>query len=291
MTSGSQSETGRIRSLILKRPDDAFVSDLAIARQWRGLRYESRPDFRRAIDEYQALVERLEAAGIELLFLPREESVGLDSLYVRDAAVATNEGLVLCNMGKAAREAEPSALGRAAREWGIRIRGQVSGDGILEGGDVVWLDERTLAVGRSYRTNEEGIRQLRGFLYGSVDELVVVPLPHHRGPGDVFHLMSVLSPIDRDLALVYSPLLPIPFREWLLRRGVWLVETPEEEFGSLGCNVLALGPRRCLAVAGNPVTRSRLEAAGVEVLTFPGAEVCLKGRGGPTCLTRPLTRE
>lgn len=286
----AQSEIGTVRRMVLKHPREAFVSDLAIARQWRDLGYLGRPDLHRAVGEFDALVELLEGFGIEALFLPRDDDVGLDSLYVRDAAVATDDGLILCNMGKDERRTEPGALEGAVGEWGLPIRGVISGDGILEGGDVVWIDDRTLAVGRGYRTNEEGIRQLREILGDSIDELIVVPLPHYRGPNDVFHLMSVLSPVDRDLALVYSPLLPVPFREWLLARGTWLVETPEGEFDSLGCNLLTLAPRRCLAVAGNPVTRGRLESEGVEVHVLRGEEICLKGLGGPTCLTRPLER-
>jgi len=276
--------------MVLKHPREAFVSDLSIARQWRDLGYLGRPELHRAVDEFDALVELLEGFGIEALFLPRDDDVGLDSLYVRDAAVATDDGLILCNMGKDERRTEPGALERAVGEWGLPIRGAITGDGILEGGDVVWIDDRTLAVGRGYRTNEEGIRQLGEILGDSIDELIVVPLPHYRGPNDVFHLMSVLSPIDRDLALVYSPLLPVPFREWLLARGTWLVETSEAEFDSLGCNLLTLAPRRCVAVAGNPVTRGRLESEGVEVHVLRGQEMCLKGLGGPTCLTRPLER-
>jgi N-dimethylarginine dimethylaminohydrolase len=276
--------------MVLKHPREAFVSDLSIARQWRDLGYLGRPELHRAVDEFDALVELLEGFGIEALFLPRDDDVGLDSLYVRDAAVATDDGLILCNMGKDERRTEPAALERAVGEWGLPIRGAITGDGILEGGDVVWIDDRTLAVGRGYRTNEEGIRQLGEILGDSFDELIVVPLPHYRGPNDVFHLMSVLSPIDRDLALVYSPLLPVPFREWLLARGTWLVETSEAEFDSLGCNLLTLAPRRCVAVAGNPATRGRLESEGVEVHVLRGEEICLKGLGGPTCLTRPLER-
>jgi N-dimethylarginine dimethylaminohydrolase len=276
--------------MVLKHPREAFVSDLSIARQWRDLGYLARPDLHRAADEFDALVELLKGFGIEVLFLPRDDDAGLDSLYVRDAAIATDDGLILCNMGKDERQAEPGALERAAGEWRLPIRGAITGDGILEGGDIVWIDERTIAVGRGYRTNEEGIRQLEEILGDSIDELIVVPLPHYRGPNDVFHLMSVLSPIDRDLALVYSPLLPVPFREWLLARGTWLVETSEAEFDSLGCNLLTLAPRRCVAVAGNPVTRGRLESEGVEVHVLRGQEICLKGLGGPTCLTRPLER-
>ena len=160
----------------------------------------------------------------------------------------------------------------------------------MEGGDVAWIDERNLAVGLGYRTNAEGIRQLRALLGSGVDRVVPVPLPHWRGPDDVFHLMSMFSPVDRDLAVVYSPLLPVPFRQLLLKKGYELVEVPHEEFESMGCNVLAAGPRRCVAVDGNPVTRRRLEAAGAEVHTYRGREISTKGGGGPTCLTRPLVR-
>jgi N-dimethylarginine dimethylaminohydrolase len=145
-------------------------------------------------------------------------------------------------------------------------------------------------VGHTYRTNPEGIRQLTSLLAPLGVEVISVPLPHYKGPSDVFHLMSILSPVDKDLAVVYSPLMPIPFRELLLQRGYRLVEVPDEEFESMGCNVLALGPRNCLMVAGNPKTKAGLEAAGCRVTEYQGAEISVKGGGGPTCLTRPILR-
>ncbi len=153
----------------------------------------------------------------------------------------------------------------------------------------MWFDDRTVAVGRGLRTNDEGIRQFRTLVGTDVDVLVV-PLPYYHGPDDVFHLMSIVSPIDRDLAVVYSPLMPVPFREWLQARGIDFVEVPDEEFASMGANVLAIGARRCVMVAGNPRTRSRLEQAGAEALEYDGREISLKGGGGPTCLTRPFAR-
>jgi N-dimethylarginine dimethylaminohydrolase len=203
--------------------------------------------------------------------------------------VVSPDGMILCSMGKPLREPEPDAQAFAFHTWGIRQHGAVRPPGRLEGGDLVWLDDETVVVGRGYRTNDEGIRQL-GTLLGPGIRVVVVPLPHWRGAGDVFHLMSVVSPVDRDLAVVYSPLMPVPFRELLLERGVRLVEVPDSEFASLGANVLALAPRRCLMVAGNPVTRGLLERAGADVLEYEGTEISLKGGGGPTCLTRPISR-
>jgi N-dimethylarginine dimethylaminohydrolase len=192
-------------------------------------------------------------------------------------------------MGKRARQHEPAAQGRFFESLGLPIAGVIDPPGQIEGGDVVWFDERTVAVGHGYRTTDAGIAQLRAVLDPAV-EVVVVPLPHYRGPDDVFHLMSIISPVDADLAAVYSPLMPVPFREWLLDRGLRLVEVPDQEFATMGANVLALAPRRVVMLDGNPMTRARLEAAGAEVLVYDGSEISVKGGGGPTCLTRPLAR-
>jgi N-dimethylarginine dimethylaminohydrolase len=287
---GAQSETGRITRILLKHARDAF-NPAAVREQWQALNYLSPPDPALARDEYDAFLECFEALDIEVCLAPANAATGLDSLYVRDAAVFCDRGAILCAMGKTARQGEPAALEPVLRDAGIPIHGAIQPPGSLEGGDVVWLDRRTVAVGRGYRTNDAGIRQLRDLLRGCADEVVEVPLPHWRGPGDVFHLMSILSPLDTDLALAYSPLMPVPFRERLLAMGIALVEVPPPEFDTLGGNVLALAPRRCLMTEGNPVTRSRLEAVGVTVTTFRGEEICRKGGGGPTCLTRPLVRE
>ena len=273
----------------LRHAREAFGSQAQIERSWRALGYGAPPDYGRALAEYEAFAEHITACGAEIEWLPGGAALGLDSIYVRDATLVTPRGLVVCRMSKPARGAEPGAASRALGETGLPVLGEIIGAGALEGGDVVWLDRRSCIVGRGYRTNDEGIRQLRGLL-GPEVELCVVPLPHYRGPEDVFHLMSILSPLDRDLALVYSPLLPVPFREWLLDRGLSLVEVPDAEFESMACNVLALAPRRCLMLAGNPATRARLEAADCEVAVYDGSEISAKGAGGPTCLTRPLTR-
>ena len=290
MIAGAQSEVGAIRRILLRHPRAAWEDDARIGREWRALGFLDAPDPAAAAEEYDRFAELLERAGAEPVFAPADPTLGLDSIYVRDAVVVCERGAVLCRMGKAARRDEPQALAPVLAGLSIPLLGAIGGAGRLEGGDVVWLDRRTLVVGRGYRTNDEGAEQLRALLANAFDELWVVPLPHHRGPDDVFHLMSILSPVDRDLAVVYSPLMPVPLRERLLERGFVLVEVPAEEFDTLGCNVLAVAPRRCVMVAGNPRTRARLERAGAEVLEFSGREICAKGSGGPTCLTRPLER-
>jgi len=282
-------EYGPLRRVALRHARDAFAGPAKIAAEWRALGYPAAPDPARAEAEYEAFAACLAEAGAAIDWLPAGDGLTLDAIYVRDAAVPGPRGLVLCSMGKAARAAEPAVHGAALAAAGLPVAGTIAGAGRLEGGDVVWLDAATCAVAEGYRTNAEGMRQLAALL-GPEVELVVVPLPHYKGPADVFHLMSIVSPLDADLAVVYSPLMPVPFRERLLARGMTLVEVPDDEFETMGCNVLALGPRRALMLDGNPETRRRLEAAGCAVATYAGTEISLKGAGGPTCLTRPLVR-
>jgi N-dimethylarginine dimethylaminohydrolase len=275
---------------VVKHARTAFADPDEIARDWQRLNFTAPPDANRAAAEYDRFLDELRSAGAEVLALPANRDTTLDSIYARDASLLTPHGIVLCRMGKAERGTEPPAQLEAFASWGMPIAGAISPPGIIEGGDVLWLNDRTVVVGRGYRTNDAGISQFRSLVGEAVDEFIVVPLPHWRGPGDVFHLMSIISPVDDDLAVVYSPLMPVPFREMLVERGIQFVEVPEQEFESMGANVLALAPRVCLMVEGNPVTRERLEAAGARVQTYAGTEISLKGGGGPTCLTRPLER-
>lgn len=286
----AEGEFGRLTSLVVKSPREAFGSDRAIARQWRDLNFRAAPIFEQALAEHERLLDVIVSSGCEVLSLSAADGTGLDSIYTRDASIVAPKGVVLCRMGKSQRAEEPAAQGRAFESWGVPIAGAIRPPGQIEGGDVVWIDERTVAVGRGYRTNEDGIRQFRELLGDTIDELIVVPLPHWRGPADVFHLMSIISPVDRDLAVVYSPLMPVPFRDALRARGVSFVDVPDEEFESMGANVLAIAPRICIALDGNPRTRALLEAAGATVSVYAGREISLKGGGGPTCLTRPILR-
>jgi arginine deiminase len=235
-------------------------------------------------------VELLESHVPEIHYLPLHDRAGLDSLYVHDPVVMTSAGAVLCNMGKDQRRGEPEALGEFLQGLDIPILGSISGEGRLEGGDVVHFDKNTLAVAEGYRTNREGIEQLQKLTKGLISDFQIVPLPHWNGPADVLHLMSIISPVDQDLAVVYSRLMPVPFREWLIRRGIKLVDVPDVEFETMGCNVLAVSARNCIMLKGNPRTRQMLEDEGAKVWEYEGNEISRKGAGGPTCLTRPLLR-
>jgi len=284
------SEVAPIRRLILKHPREAWRDQASVRAQWRTLNYPEEPDFLMACEEYDALTRVLKPSAGEVRFLTAEPRTGLDSIYVRDAACEAPRGLVIGRMGKELRRGEPAALRAFCEEAGWLVAGEIRAPGTLEGGDVVWLDAKTVAVGLGYRTNAEGLRQLAEIVGPDGVEVVGVPLPHWDGPGDVLHLMSMASPVDDRKLLVYSRLLVVPFRRRLLDLGFELIEVPDEEYATMATNVLALGSGRCLALAGNPRTASRLEKAGLEVLTYEGREISVKGAGGPTCLTRPFGR-
>jgi N-dimethylarginine dimethylaminohydrolase len=284
------SEHGQLAAVLMKHPRHAFINDAVVAAQWRELNFSSPPDLARAVDEYERFVEIISSNGCEILFLPESDATTLDSIYTRDATVESPLGMILASMGKRSRGSEPDAQSQELRRSGWPIGGAVALPGHLEGGDLMWLDEKTVAVGLGARTDLEGIQQLKTLLNGTIDELIVVPLPDDPGPHDVMHLMSLVSPVDRNLAVVYSRLLPDDFKDTLQRREYQLIDVPDDEYGTMATNVLALAPRECVMLDGNPRTRAALEKAGAAVHVYEGREISLKGGGGPTCLTRPLVR-
>ncbi|MDB2555980.1 arginine deiminase family protein [Flavobacteriaceae bacterium] len=284
------SEYLKLASVYLKSAESSFRSEKKLTKQWKELQFLTKPNFEESLKEYNAFQLFFTNKNIETCFFPADQKTWIDSIYCRDASIATDFGMIICNMGKNGRIQEPKAQLETYLQNNVKILGEITFPGTLEGGDVAWLDQKTLAVGHTYRTNDQGIRQLKALLDPKGIEVIVVELPHYKGKEDVFHLMSILSPVDKNLAVVYSPLMPIKFRNQLLERGFELIEVPDEEFESMGCNVLAVAPRDCLMVDGNPITKKLLEQAGCQVVAYKGNEISVKGGGGPTCLTRPLKR-
>ena len=280
-----------LRLVAVKRPEEAFRSATAIEREWKSLGYTRPPDLNRAIAEHRAFVALLRAAGARVVYLPQDDRTGLDSIYAHDPVLSTSEGVIVFQTGKPERRGEGLAFEDALKGWDIPVLGRIDGSATAEAGDMIWLDESTLLVGHSFRTNSEGIHALTGLLQPFGVAVIPIPLPYWDGPADVLHLMSFMSLLDDNLAVVYRRLMPVFLLELLHSRGVQLVDVPESEYQTMACNVLALSPRSVLMVRGNPATRARLEAAGCTVSEFDGAEICVPGAGGPTCLTRPLVRE
>jgi len=286
---GCQSMVAPLKRVIVKRPEEAFRNISAIEREWYPLGYLRRPDLRVACEEHRALITTLKSSGAEVLELPEDSRTGLDSLYAHDPVLITDDGAIVFQMGKVARRGEGPAIAEALKKWDIPILGFVT-EGTAEAGDMIWLDRETLLVGRGFRTNARGLAELENLLGPKAVKIIPVPLPYFNGPDDVLHLMSFMSMLGDNLAVVHRKLLPVPLFELLTEREIQFVDIPDEEYDSMACNVLALAPRNVLMLRGNPITRSRLEAAGCTVTEFQGNEICIPGSGGPTCLTRPLLR-
>ncbi len=278
-----QDQTGALHRVYVRDP----VADDSQA--WRAYGWHAQPDLARASDEHAAFRAELERAGAVVLLGAVAVPGDPDAIYTYDPILLTDTGAILLRPGKPERRAEPDAIATDLATAGIPTVGSVKPPGTVEGGDLCWLDPSTLLAGRGYRTNDDGLDQLRALLGPSVD-VVVFDLPHHRGPDACLHLLSFISPLDVDLAVAFPPMMPVRLLELLRERDVRLVEVPDDEFDTMGPNVLALGPRIALALEGNDETRRRMEAAGVDVRTYRGEEISLKGDGGPTCLTRPLDR-
>ena len=279
-----------LRRVAVKKPRDAFRDAAAIAAEWKDLNYAPPPDLDAAEEEFDAFVRALEGCGAEVLCLPPDGRTGLDSLYTHDPGLVTDAGAVLFRTGKAARRGEGPAMADAFKGWGIPILGTVDAPATAEGGDTLWLDHETLAVGRGFRTNAAGVESLSRLLRPLGVSVLDFHLPFWSGPSDVLHLPSFIRLLDKDLAVVFRRLLPVPLFEGLADRGVRLIDIPDEEYATQACNVLVLAPRRLVMLERNPVTLRRMEAAGCEVRVVKGDEIAFKGSGGPTCLTRPVLR-
>ena len=277
---GVRSMVAPLRRVLVRRP--ATTGDFAGA-DWRT------PDPDLLVRQHDQFCQLLADLGCDVEVAAAAGEM-VDATYVRDPGMVTGRGAVLFQMTKPARAEEPPLLGTALEAAGVPVVAELSGAARADGGDIIWLDERALLVGRSYRTNAAGVHQLREILAAENVAVASADMPHDRGPEHVLHLMSVISPVADDLAVVYPPLAPVPLMQELAARGVRIVPVPVSEYETMGSNVLAVRPGVVVMLAGNPRTRAALEAAGCEVHEYEGSEISLKGDGGPTCLTAPILR-
>ena len=288
---GLNSNVSTLRTVLLKDPEAAFKSQKTIDLQWANLNFIEKPDFKKSIIQYEKFVDILNDNNVEILYIPEDKKTSLDSIYTHDPMFMTPNGAVIGNMGKKQREPETLMMKNYLDEIGIPIFGEIDNEGTLEGGDVIWVNDKTVAVGLTYRTNNEGINQLRKILSSISVDLICVDLPHWNGPVDVLHLMSLISPLKEDLFLIYEKLLPVGFLKLLNNLDIKTISIADEDYDTLGCNVLPLSTTKCLITNGNYRTTKIIEDNGIEVIEFQASEICYKGSGGPTCLTRPIYRD
>lgn len=291
MNYGCQSMVKKIDTILIKRPESAYISQENLSANWEAFKYFGCPDFEKAKKEYDNFEAIIRANVPHVYTLPYDGRAGLDSIYTHDPVKITEKGAIYFPMGKELRSKEFLATEEFLKSQGVPTLGYIQPPGKMEGGDVLWIDERTVAIGLGYRTNQEGIRQFKELTKGLVDEYIIVPMPYADGPEACLHLMSIVSFVDTDKAVVYSKYMPVFFRNYLLEKGFELIECGDQEYDYLGTNLLALEPKKCVLIQGCPEIQKKLEEKGIEVLTYEGQEISYKGTGGPTCLTCPVCRK
>jgi dimethylargininase len=279
---GGQSMTKTLRRVLVRPPTAVGFG------AWREFGWRAEPDVSKLATEHEAFCEALGRGGAKVVAAATAVPVDPDAIYVFDPAIVCNQGAIVLRPGKEGRLVEQDAIAADLELAGVPVVARLDDPELADGGDTLWLAESTLLVGRGYRTNDEGIHALQSAL--PEVNVLAFDLPHLHGIDVVLHLLSLLSPLDDDLVVAYLPLLPVRLVQLLHELEIEIVEVPDEEFETMGPNVLALAPRVALALDGNDVTRQRLERAGVDVSVYKGDEISRKGDGGPTCLTRPLLR-
>jgi N-dimethylarginine dimethylaminohydrolase len=282
---GSQSMVEPLRRVLVRRPDAAFATP-----DYERWSYVAQPQLQEAQAEHDGLVATLREAGAEVVYHEAELADHADAVFVHDPVLVCDRGAIVLSMGKQLRRGEEDAIATTLEQEGVPVCFRLHGEARAEGGDLLWLDHQTLIAGNGFRTNRAGVEQLRDFLGELGVEVIDFDLPYFFGPRTCLHLMSFISLVDHDLAVVYPTLMPVALWHLLGDRGIEMIEVPEEEFLTMGSNVLALAPRSCLMLEDNPGTRERLEEAGCQVRTYRGQELSLKAEGGATCLTRPILR-
>ena len=280
---GAQSMSAPLRDVLVKRPGPAFGA--AFHDPAHGFLHPV--DLEVARREHDSFVELLAGLGPRVHVL-ETELASPDLVYTFDPLLVTDRGAIPLRPGKPNRAPEPAAIEAWTAAAGIPTLGRIEAPGTVEGGDTVWLKPDLFCIGRTLRTNDAGARQLAGLVGGDVR---IFDVPYRRGPAELIHLMSVISPVADDLAVVYLPLLPVGLWALLRELGIGLIEVPDEEFATLGCNVLAVRPGVVILAEGNPRTAAALAAAGCEVHAYAATEIGLNGSGGPTCMTRPILRD
>ncbi|RLE18039.1 MAG: amidinotransferase [Actinobacteria bacterium] len=285
---GVDSMAGTLRRVAMRAPGAMRTAD---HNRWH---YAKELDPPRLDEQYAAFVDAVAAGGTEIVWIPNDPTDDLaDSVFTYDPSFIVPGGAIILRAGKELRAEEAGLHADFYRAEGIPMLGAIEAPGSVEGGDCFWLDPKTLAVGRTFRTNQAGIEQLTDILRPQGIEIVAYDLPYHLGPEACLHLMSVVSSLDRDLALIHAPLIPIALYERMREMGYTLLAAPPEEFDAslgLNLNVLATAPRRVIAVDGFPGTVALMREADCDVTVFQADELCIPCEGGPTCMTRPLLR-
>jgi len=279
--------TAPLKRVAMRRPASMLMADTT---EWH---YGPTYDAAMIEEEHAAFADLVAQSGAEILWMDGDDNGIADSVFTYDASLMTPKGAILMSPGKPLRKGEQELHRRFYKEQDIDIVGEILPPGTVEGGDTLWLDDGSLAVGRGFRTNQAGIEQLTAILAEQGVTVHAYDMPIFHGEAACLHLMSFISPVDFKKAVIYAPLMPVAFWQLLTGMGYTLIEAAEADFvesNGLSLNILATAPGKCIMIDGYPSTVDAMEKAGVEVQVFKGDALCIACEGGPTCMTRPILR-
>jgi N-dimethylarginine dimethylaminohydrolase len=280
---GVDSETGRLRAVLLHRPGAELdgITDFDAVQ----MRADVAPDLARS--QHDALAEAYRSFGVEVHHVDRVRDDRPNAMFVRDLVLMTPEGAVVARPASTVRAGEERNVAEALAALGVPILLSVRGSGTFEGADVLWVD-RTLAIlAEGLRTNREGADQVERLLRDLGVDVVRVGLPY-----GAMHLDGCLALLDRDLAAIWPNRTPLKAVEALRERGFRIVAVDDEReaFEEMALNGVCLAPGHFLMPAGAPAMRRAYEEAGVRVEAVDVSEL-IKAGGAIHCLTGVLKRE
>jgi dimethylargininase len=279
-TFGVTSMIAPLRRVLVRRP--------ATSGDWEGAgwRVPEPVVLVRQHEELCALLERL-GAKVELAAALEGQ---VDSVYMHDPLLVTARGGIPLRMRKPARAREPVHAREELERLGVPVLGELPEGAYADGGDRFWIDRNLMAIGLGYRTNRAGAAAVAALAAPEGVAVETYDLAHDRGPDHVLHLQSFISAVTEEVCVIYEPLAPVRLLEDLRERGIRWIAIDRDSYDAMGCNILAVRPGVVVMVDGVPTVRRELERRGVEVHTYDGSQLSLKGDGGPTCLTAPLLR-
>ena len=288
---GAQDMVSSLKKVLMKKPEN-YMSKVDL-KKWN---YESPLNQKILEENYCEFYEIIKNSGTEIIDLNIENKNEelCDSIFTHDPSLVTNDGAVILNMGKTLRKKETEEHEKFYQSINIPIIGKIINEGTVEGGDCLWIKNNTLLVGESFRTNRSGIIQLIKILNYYDINVIPIKLPKQKDPNSCFHLMSLVSMLDHDLAIGCLSLFSFDLIKIFNDNNIKLIDIPEDEYfksKTLAVNILTLSPRELVLIKGYPKTIELLLNEGNNIKLFNGNELCIKAEGGPTCLTRPLLRK
>lgn len=273
-----KNSTGKLKQVLMSYPQYLSIEPInVISKHFK----DHQLDKKKIDEEFNLLVQTYQNLGIEVFFLPPNETYP-DSVFARDFGACLKDGYILGRFKHEYRKNERKAYEKKMQELNIPQLFKVH-EGYFEGGDFFFLDDKTIVIGLLERTNQIGYQEIKEHFKNQYEVLFVESDP------EFLHLDMCFNLIDEHLALICKDAFDISFLQELQKRNIELIEVSKEDIFRHGLNVQALGDKKVLALKKNHDINLQIKQKGYEVIELDITEI-LKCGGGIHCMTFPLKR-